>query len=153
MDNKTLAKIAVKAGLIMAGVFVIIGLLDIIPSIKCIINIINVLLFFVPGFLACYICEKEVKVPSVGEGAFLGVIAGPVSTISCIVVIPVGVLFGGANIAGMLHEMGSEAASITATFGDLVSIFVGIPIYIIIVGLVLAIVNAGVGVIYAVIKI
>lgn len=151
MEYKKIVKTAIKAGLIIAGVFILVGSLDIIPGVKCIINSFVCLLCFTPGILACYLYKKLNKVVLIGEGALLGVIAGPVSTINSVVTVPISVLFTGVNKAGLLQSMGSEVASTTATLGDLVSIVIGIPIYIIVVGIVLAAINAGTGALYTVI--
>lgn len=151
MDFKALSKPAIKAGLIMAAVFVVIGLLGIIPFVGCVTGIVGCILAFVPGILACYFSEQQGKVPSVGEGAILGAIAGPIVALSYIITVPVGVLLGGASQAAMMQAMGQDGAASVAS-GGIMAIVIGIPVSLVVGGLILAAINAGTGAIYAAIK-
>ncbi|MGD9580583.1 MAG: hypothetical protein AB7V50_04365 [Vampirovibrionia bacterium] len=151
MDFKALSKYAIKAGLIMAGVFVVTGLLGLIPFVNILVCVVNCVLIFVPGVLAGILMGKEGSNPTVGEGAILGAIAGPISTLAYIITVPAGVLLGGAANAAMMQQMGgSDAGAMMA--GGVMGIVIGLPIAMVVGSIVLAACNAASGAIYGVIK-
>lgn len=145
MDIKELAKPAIKAGGIMAGVFVVLGVLNLVPFVNCLSGIASCILGFVPGILACYFSEQEGKVPTIAEGAVLGAIAGPITTLSAIITVPLSLLVGPSSQQAM-QQFSSTGLSVVLI------VVITIPVVLIIGGIFSAAVNAGTGAIYAVIK-
>lgn len=153
MDRNFVLTTSAKAGAIVGGVQIVLGLLGLIPIVGCITGLIGCVVLFMPGVLAAHLLYEENTATPTAQGAMGGAVAGCVATLlSVLVVFPVQILVGGGSMMSqMMSQGGGPDAMAGAGMGIGVMIVAGI-VGGIIGAIISAAINAGTGALYLVIK-
>ena len=97
-----------RAGLIGAGVLVVLSLLSLIPFISCIVSPLQLVAFGGVGALAAsYLAPRRETGRAAGQGALAGVIAGLVAGIVSTILAPISLSASGGT-AAMLSQLPPE---------------------------------------------